>query len=216
MTIPRPMSTKNEALMEMRRGTNETIYENYRGEVCNKKGDVRGNLTEEEKDGLKTLQKIMKEKEIIILKTVKSGKLCVTTREEYRKMGEEHTNKDEVIDRKGIIEKERQLNGHVFFWAKMWGSGDEHGHRDRIIDSKVVSSEQLASMYLMYKDHKEMKATRPVVTGCNSNTKGMSNSVSDLLESVNKAKEGAYEVISGEDMLAKVERYNVEAEEIKR
>ena len=70
----------------------------------------------------------------------------------------------------------------MFFWAKMWGSGDEHGHRERIIDSKVVSSEQLASMYLMYKDHKEKRAKRPVVTGCNSNTKGMSNSVCDLLE----------------------------------
>ena len=86
----------------------------------------------------------------------------------------------------------------------MWGSGDGHGQRDRIIDSKVVSSEQLADMYLMYKDHKEKRATRPVVTGCNSNTRGFSNSVSDVLESVNKAKEDAYEVISGEDMLAKV------------
>ena len=71
-------------------------------------------------------------------------------------------------------------------------------------------------MYLLYKDHKEKRATRPVVTGCNSNTKGFSYSVSGLLESVNKAKPNAYEVISGEDVLAKVERYNVEAEEIKR
>ena len=96
----------------------------------------------------------------------------------------------------------------------MWGSGDDHNHRDRIIDSKVLSSEQLADMYLMYKDHKEKRASRPVVTGCNSNTRGFSNSVSDLLESVNKAKEGPYEVISGDDMLAKVENYNKEAEEI--
>ena len=108
------------------------------------------------------------------------------------------------------------MNGHVFFWAKMWGSGDSHGQRDRIIDSKVVSSEQLASLYLMYKDHKKEKGTtRPVVTGCTSNTKGFSNSVSDLLESVNKAKEQGYEVISGEDMLARVENYNQEAEKIK-
>ena len=133
-----------------------------------------------------------------------------------QRMGEEHVKKDEKIDRKGIIEKEKQLNGHVFFWAKMWGSGDDHNQRDRIIDSKVVSSEQLADLYLMYKDHKEKQATRPVVTGCNSNTRGFSNSVSDLLESVNKAKQEAYEVVSGEDMLARVERYNVEAEEIKQ
>ena len=43
----------------------------------------------------------MREKEIIILKTDKSGKVCVTTREEYVKMGEEHTKKDERIDKKG-------------------------------------------------------------------------------------------------------------------
>ena len=58
----------------------------------------------------------------------------------------------------------------VIYWAKMWGSGDAHSYRDRIIDSKVVTSEQLADLYLLYKDHKEQKATRPVVTGCNSNT----------------------------------------------
>ena len=63
------MDTKNEALIEMRRGTNEKIYNKYTEEVCNKKGEVKGNLTEEEKDGLKRLQKRIKEKEVVILKT---------------------------------------------------------------------------------------------------------------------------------------------------
>ena len=66
----------------------------------------------------------------------------------------------------------------------------------------------------MFKDHKEGRASRPVVTGCNSNTRGFSNSVSDLLESVNKANQETYESISVEDMLAKVERYNIETEKI--
>ena len=68
----------------------------------------------------------------------------------------------------------------------------------------MVSSEQLADLYIMYKDHKEGRKSRPVVTGCNSNTKGFSNSVSDLLESVNKANQDPYECISGEDMLSEV------------
>ena len=63
-------------------------------------------------------------------------------------------------------------------------------------------------------DHKAGRASRPVVTGCNSNTRGMSNSVSDGLESVNKANKNPYKVISGEDMLAKVENYNIKAAEI--
>ena len=135
--------------------------------------------------------------------------------EEYLTMGEEHTKKDLEVDRKTIIDKEKQLNGHVFFWSKIWGSGESHGHKGRIIDSKVVSSEQLAEMYCMFKDHKEGKKSRPVVTGCNSNTRGFSNSVSDLLESVNKANLDPYESISSEDMLAKINKYNKKAEEIK-
>ena len=129
-------------------------------------------------------------------------------------MGLVHTGKDEEIDRRGIREKEKQLNGHVFFWSKMWGSGEAHNHRDRIIDSKVVSSEQLADLYLMFKDHKEGQKTRPVVTGCSSNTRGFSNCVSDLLESVNKANEDPYETNSTEDMLARITRYNKRAEKI--
>ena len=45
ITLPKPMDTKNEALIEMRRGTNEKIYSNYTKEKCNKKGEVKGNLT---------------------------------------------------------------------------------------------------------------------------------------------------------------------------
>ena len=126
VTLPRPLDTKHEALIEMRRGTNEKIYKEYRYEVCNKKDEVQGNLTEDEKDGLRSLQKRMKEQEIIMMKTDKSGKLCIISREEYIKMGEEHAKKDREIDRREIIEKVKQLNGHVFFWANMWGSGEAY------------------------------------------------------------------------------------------
>ena len=38
VTLPHPLSTKHEALIEVRRGTNEAIYNKYREESCNKKG----------------------------------------------------------------------------------------------------------------------------------------------------------------------------------
>ena len=53
------------------------------------------------------------------------------------------------------------------------------------------------------------------MTGCNSNTKGFSKCVSDLLESVNKANEDPYECISGEDMLSEVEHFNRESQKIR-
>ena len=38
VTLPKPLKTNDEALIEMRRSTNEKIYNNYRTEECNKKG----------------------------------------------------------------------------------------------------------------------------------------------------------------------------------
>ena len=50
------------------------------------------------------MQKKIKDGVLVILKTDKSGKLCAVSREEYVKMGEAHTSRDEEITRKGIIE----------------------------------------------------------------------------------------------------------------
>ena len=52
------------------------------------------NLTEEQEKGLKTLKKKMQDEEIVILKTDKSGKLCVATVEEYIRMENEHAGKE--------------------------------------------------------------------------------------------------------------------------
>ena len=61
-------------------------------------------------------------------------------------------------------------------------------------------SNNLADMYLLYKDHKpEAKKTRPVVTGNSSNSRGLSNAVSNLLESVANSDDSAFESISGEE-----------------
>jgi hypothetical protein len=210
------MTDLSEALMEVIRGANETIYNNYGGEVCNKKGEVKGNLDEDEKDGLKSLQKRIRAGEVILMKTDKSGKMCICTREEYKRMGEKYTEKDELVDRKGIIEKERNLNGHVFFWAKMWGSGDSHGHRDRIIDSKVVSSEQLASLYLMCIRITRRKGELRDQLWHGAKATRRASPTASWSSWIQSTKEDAYEVVSGEDMLAKVEKYNIQAEEIQR
>ena len=55
ITLPKPLSTKHEANIEIRRSNNKKIYDGYRTEVCNKKGEVKRNLTPEEKNGLRSL-----------------------------------------------------------------------------------------------------------------------------------------------------------------
>ena len=160
------------------------------------------NLTEEQEKGLKTLKKKTQNEEIVILKTDKSGKLCLATVEEYIRMGNEHAGKDAPIGRKEIEEMENQINGHSIAWVKMHGTGANNGHRNRVIDSKITRSKNISTMYIVYKDHKkEPGKSRPIVTGNSGNTRGLSNSVSNLLESVANSIPNNFESISSEGML---------------
>ena len=93
---------------------------------------------------------------------------------------------------------------------KAMNIGESHGHIKRIMDSKLTSSETSAPMYYMHKDHKEGGGWRPVVSGCNSNTLGLSNLLSDCIESIANSVEHPYEVISSEDLLSRFEQFNCE------
>ena len=67
----------------------------------------------------------------------------------------------------------------------------------------------------MLKDHKRKLTTRPVVSGCSSNSAGMSNIVSMFLEAVGSSIKDPYEVVSSEDMLSRVEDCNMKMEAIR-
>ena len=52
------------------------------------------NLSDSEKKGLKSLKKRVREGELVITTTDKSGRMAVLSREQYIEAGEEHTSKD--------------------------------------------------------------------------------------------------------------------------
>ena len=60
----------------------------------------------------------------------------------------------------------------------------------------------------MYKDHKAEGGFRQVVGGCSSNTLGLSNLLSEVLESLASSRKDPYEVIRTEDMLARIGEAN--------
>ena len=165
-------------------------------------------MTREERAGLKSLKMRMKKEEIVIMKTDKSGRFLVTTPEEYLKMGEVHTEKDKEITWEEVKDLEKEIGAHTTAWSLIWNVGQDHNHTDRIIKSKVTRSGSQANLNLLYKDHKDGRKTRPVATGNESYNLGLSNAVSEVLESVARAEEKPYSVISAEDMLARVNRYN--------
>ena len=209
VTLPRPLSVRREAEIEMRREIHNRVYQEYRRDYCNKEGEQEGNLNEQEKHGLKSLLKRIKKENLIIMKTDKSGKLCATTEEQYKEMGKVHVDKDTPVGRDKIQESDKMMNEHSSAWCSMWRTGRYHEQEDRIVQSKTSKSENRAKLYLAYKDHKkEAFKTRPIGTACSSNTRAFANSVSDLLESIANSEEKSYEVISTEDLLHHVWLYN--------
>ena len=62
ITLPKPLPPTEEAKIEIRREIHKNIYEKYREENCSKKGEQRSNLTKEEQEGLKSLEKKVKER----------------------------------------------------------------------------------------------------------------------------------------------------------
>ena len=166
------------------------------------------NLSKKEKKGLVKLQKRIRNDEIAILKTDKSGKLAAISKDDYKKMGLSLNKSDKKVTRKEMLKIEKEINDHTRMLVKCMNMGEKNDHLQRILDSKLTTSELSAPMYYMFKDHKAEGGWRPVVSGCSSNTLGLSNLVSEMIESVCSAVINPYEVISSTDMLSRIESFN--------
>ena len=121
---------------------------------------------------MKSLMQRISKGEILIMKTDKSGKMSVTTRDKYLEMGREHVGEDDEVARVKIVETDKILNDHSSAWCSIWRTGRDHEHQDRVLQSKLSRSENRANLYLTHKDHKrEAAKTRPIGTANSSNTR---------------------------------------------
>ena len=76
---------------------------------------------------------------------------------------------------------EEKINNHTRMLTKVFNIGESHKHLKRVQETVITHSETSAPMYYLFKDHKSEPGWRPVVSGCNSNTVGISNIVSDVV-----------------------------------
>jgi len=144
----------------------------------------------------------------LCLKTDKSGKITLIKREDYEKLGKGGPDKQISREENRVIE--RRVNELTRIWTKILNAGENHDHHQKITNSKLFNSEVTASKYFMFKDHKKDGGYRPVVSGCKSNTLGLSNMLSDVIESLCLSVEEPFEIVSSEDLLAEIEIFNRE------
>ena len=216
VTLPKPVSAANEAGIEVRRKPYKNVVTRYGEEECNNKIEQKPNLSREETNGLKSLQRRIKNEEIVIIRTDKSSKLAAVNLETYVETGKKHTSKDKVITMAEVHEREKVVNGHTAMFIKMTGMGDDWGHGPRMRSSKMTKSKNTASLFLQLKDHKAELDSRGVVSACNSNTVGHSNILSEILESVANGVTNPTEVISSEDMLSRIHQCNMDLEALRK
>ena len=180
VVLPKPCDQFTESSIELIRNRVMKVFEEFKLEKCNKKGEQKSNLTASEQRGLRKLRKRIANHEILVLKTDKSGKLAVINRDYYTKLGLDKCREDRRIDRESVRQIERRINDQSKFWVRMLNSGINHNQTERIMKSKVCSPENPAPKHFMYKDHKVEGGYRPVVGGCNSDTLGLSNTLSEI------------------------------------
>ena len=110
--------------------------------------------------------------------------MAIMEKEKYLSIGIKGNSMDRPLSRVEVKKIEKRLNDHSRMICKILNAGEDHGHHSRITNSKLMNSEVTASKYFMHKDHKKEGGYRPVVSGCTSNTLGLSNLLSDIVESL--------------------------------
>ena len=159
------------------------------------------------------MKKRVREGEIVVVKTDKSGKLSAMDRDTYIDAGREHTSKDEENTREECERRQKILNGHQSSWLKILNNGEDWSHQDRFRSTTINNSAAVLPLYILVKDHKPPRPdgipkTRPVVSGNQGMTVHLNNTLSDLIEPIVALAEDSAEVISTEDSLRKIDDAN--------
>ena len=192
-----------------------TLFRSYVAEKCQKGGAQKTNLSRAQERGLKSLKKRVKMGEIVVLPTDKSGCLAVMSGETYKEAGMMHTTRDVQVGWREVRDSQRELNGHVSMLIKIFKIGSYWKHEMRIRETMMGEGQAVCPLSLLYKDHKgwspemgTIPPTRPVAGGHLGINMHISEIVSDILDPIIGEHVGGREILSTEDMIARIEILN--------
>jgi hypothetical protein len=156
VNLPKGGSSTLEAFLEVRRREAMKTFEKCKN-LLGTDEDAKNtfdNLTAEEKKGLKSLQKRVKAKEIVICQTDKTGRFSILTAEQYLAAGKKHTEKDLEVENEDAEEIQRILNGNMRWLAKAVNLSIDWNQEDRALKNLLNHGLAVCPMTLLIKDHK--------------------------------------------------------------
>ena len=113
ITPPAPLPVAQSVIINNLKDKLKAVGAAYLKDSCDKDGyPLRQNLPPETRAGIKTLQKRVKEGEIAVMPTDKSGRLSVNWKENYLELMNTHVQGDSVITMEEQSKLERECNDH--------------------------------------------------------------------------------------------------------
>ena len=207
------LSADMEARLQLRKEQFIDVFNDHVKHNCNSKGNQKNNLTKAQSNVMIKLQKRMKNGELVVTPTDKTGCLSVIDRAIYEQMGAQHTKDDKEVSLQEVKEIQRKIMGHCSLWTRFSSMGTAWGHEDRVKEVLVTNTCNVAPMYLLTKDHEVVKpgqlpASRPVVSSREGMSYPFSNIISDVIEPLASNIPENSDVVSTEDLLSKIDRLN--------
>ena len=202
--MPQSLKGNQEAIQQTRGGIWRSSAQTYITKNCDEKGIQNGGdtLTPQEAAGLKSLQKRVKDGEIVLQSSDKGKKLTVSSMESYRRQGMVHVGKDKEVTWTEAMGHQTTCSSHgqalcnimnVGEWAG--GGGGEGGAR-RAWENVGGTACSIPPLKVLPKTHKDLEEngdpkTRPVVSSAAGMTSRAGNMIADIIVGVTRAGEGS-------------------------
>ena len=174
MKLETEIQMRKEKLLEVAKV--ESKKREQEGQFCT--------LSSREKVGLKSIQERLKNEEIVVMESDKSGRFSIIKMEEYLAAGDKHVEADKELDEKELRAVQRKLNAACSMFVKVFKVGENTGQVDRHRGNVINHYVNPSAMKLTHKDHKmtgKVETRRLNGPGMNVN---LSNFVAELLEPI--------------------------------
>ena len=209
--LPSPLPPGDEIALQVLRDkllnlTKEYISTATSSELCN--------LEQAEREGLKSITRRVREKEVVVFQTDKSGRLSVDTPENYRQSSLVHVEQDVVVSEVEVQGIEKDISAHSEAWSRILCIGKNWNQLSRVRNNMTSKDSPLAPVYTLRKDHKayisatEGPPVRPVCGVDSSSNEKLSWLLSTFFSKLWENDRGGSICLSTEEMIAEVERVN--------
>ena len=212
---PKPAKFEDEIELMNRKEELILVAKKYIEEECDSKGmPKQSNLTKEEINGIK---EIKEDKNSVVSKTDKTGKLCIDSIKNHAEALAPHHANDKKIDKQTVKKIEDEMNDHLKQHNKMWSVGIENeGQVKRIGIASTSTNVPAPTLGGLRKDHKPVPAgqeaagppLRPVCDAREAPNSRISNFLSRVINNYSDAVENSCEVKSSEEMRAAFDKFN--------